>query len=113
MHEMSICEGVLQIMEDEAKRHAFERVTKIRLEIGALAAVEPEALRFSFDVVTRGSVAEGAELEILDLEAAAWCFDCSESVPIKSRVDDCPKCEGSRLKPTSGDELRIKDMEVK
>ena len=112
MHEMSICEGILQILEDEAKRHVFTRVSKVRLEIGALAAVETEALLFSFDVVTRGTVADGAELEVLDVEAKAWCFDCCETVLIASRLDDCPACKGSRLKATSGDELRIKDLEV-
>ena len=112
MHEMSICEGVVQVLEEEAVRSDFRRVSKVRLEIGALAAVEPEALMFSFDVVARGTIADGAVLEILNVEAAAWCFDCCETVPIASRLDDCPTCKGSRLKPTSGDELRIKDLEV-
>ncbi|MEL6977832.1 MAG: hydrogenase maturation nickel metallochaperone HypA [Pseudomonadota bacterium] len=112
MHEMSLCEGVLQILEDEARRHDFKKVSKVRLEVGALAVVEPDALRFSFDVVMRGTVAEGAQLEIVNVDAEAWCFDCCDTVPIASRLDDCPRCNGSRLKPTRGDELRIKDLEV-
>lgn len=112
MHEMSLCEGVVQILEQEAERHAFERVTKVRLEIGQLAAVETEALRFSFDVVARGTLAEGAALEILPVPGSGWCFDCSQTVPIASRLDDCPLCGGSKINPTGGDELRIKDLEV-
>lgn len=112
MHEMSLCEGVVQILEDEARRHRFSGVTRVRLEIGALAAVEPEAMLFCFDAVTRGTLAEGAVLEIVPVAATAWCFDCSRSVPIASRLDACPLCGGDRLKPTTGDEMRVKDMEV-
>jgi hydrogenase nickel insertion protein HypA len=67
MHEMSLCESILQICEDEARRQGFKRVTRVRLEIGRLSGAEPEAMRFSFDAVTRGSLAEGAVLEIIDM----------------------------------------------
>ena len=60
MHEMSLAEGVLQIVEDAARSQGFSQVTAVRLEIGRLSSVEPEALRFCFDVVVRGSLAEGA-----------------------------------------------------
>ena len=60
MHEMSLCESILQIIEDEAQRHGFHRVTRVRLEIGRLSGVEIEAMRFGFDAVTRDSVADGA-----------------------------------------------------
>lgn len=112
MHELSICESVLQVLEQEAAVHGAERVIGVRLEIGRFAGVEPEALRFGFDVVTRGTVAEGARLEILDVPGRAWCFDCSDTVPVAARHDCCPRCNSSRLQSVSGDELRIKDMEV-
>jgi hydrogenase nickel incorporation protein HypA/HybF len=65
MHEMSLTQGVLEIIESASHREGFSRVRTVWLEIGTLAAVEPEALRFCFDVVTRGSCAEGARLEIV------------------------------------------------
>ena len=46
MHEMALCRGVVRIIEEQAKTHAYTRVKTVRLEIGPLAAVEPEALRF-------------------------------------------------------------------
>ena len=64
MHEMSLAEGVLQLVEDGARANAATGVTAVWLEIGALAQVEVEALRFCFDAVTRGTVADGARLEI-------------------------------------------------
>jgi hydrogenase nickel incorporation protein HypA/HybF len=57
MHEMSLCQGMVQIIEEKAKAHAYTRVRTVRLEIGPLATVEPEAMRFCFDAATRGTLA--------------------------------------------------------
>ena len=71
MHELSLAEGVLQVIEDAARIQAFSRVTVVFLELGEHAAVERESLAFCFDVVTQGSIAEGARLEILDLPGSS------------------------------------------
>jgi hydrogenase nickel incorporation protein HypA/HybF len=112
MHEMSLCESVLQIMEAQARSQGFSRVHRVRLEIGALAGVELEAMRFGFEVVTRGTLADGAVLEIIELPGRAWCLECSRQVAVDRRYDPCPGCGGYSLRVTGGDELRIKDLEV-
>ncbi|MBL8563288.1 MAG: hydrogenase maturation nickel metallochaperone HypA [Gemmobacter sp.] len=112
MHEMSLCEGIRKIVEDQARQHGFARVTTLRLEIGRFAGVEKPALAFAFDVVMRGSPAEGARLEMLDLPGRAQCFDCGVAVEIDHRLAPCPLCGGGKLLPEGGDEMRIKDMEV-
>lgn len=112
MHEVSICEGILGVIEDQARQHGFSAVRRITLEIGAFAGVEKSALRFGFDAVMRGSVAEGARLEIIDLPGRARCYDCMETVEIMDRLACCPRCGGARMLPEGGDEMRIRDMEV-
>ncbi|KEO55985.1 hydrogenase maturation nickel metallochaperone HypA [Thioclava pacifica] len=112
MHEMSIAEGIRGVIEDSARANSFDRVTRVRLEIGRFAGVETDALEFAFDVVMRGSVAEGAELQIIDLPGKALCYDCAEIVEIEHRLDPCPKCGGGKLLAQGGEEMRIKDMEV-
>lgn len=112
MHEMSLCEGILQVLEEQAKDQRFVKVCRVRLEIGALAGVEVEALRFGFDVVTRDTLAENAVLEIIALPGQAWCLGCSQPVAVAQRFDACPSCGSYQLQITSGDELRIKDLEV-
>lgn len=112
MHEMSLCESILQIIEDEAQQQGFVRVTRVRLEIGRLAGAVPEAMMFGFDAVTRGSLAEGARLEILDVPGRAWCMACACEVEIDNRFDACPHCGGFQLQVTGGEQLRIKDLEV-
>lgn len=112
MHEMSLCEGIRSIVEDQARAHGFSAVTVLRVEIGRFACVEKEALAFAFDAVMRGSPAEGAQLEMIDLPGRAMCYDCVTEVEIEERLAPCPRCGGGRLMPVAGDEMRIKDMEV-
>ncbi len=112
MHEMSICESLLQIIEEQAAQHGFSKVLRVRLEIGPLAGVETEALRFCFDAVCRDSVAEGAELEIIAPPVTGWCMDCAQQVDVRERFGPCPRCGGHRVHVEGGRELRIMDLEV-
>ena len=112
MHEISICEGILQVIEDQAVAQNFSEVKSIRLELGPMAGVELEALRFSYDVVTRGTIADNSRLDIIQLPVNAWCLPCGEPVDVKQRFDPCPKCGSYQVQINGGDELRIKDMEV-
>lgn len=112
MHEMALCEGIRCIVVDQAAERNFARVKTLRLEIGALACVEKGAMEFAFDIVMRGSPAEGATLQFIDLPAKAKCFDCTSEVEVETRLDHCPKCNSAKLLPLGGDEMRIKDMEV-
>ena len=112
MHELSICESILSIIDERSKAEAFSKVNRVRLEIGPFSCVEMEALRFSFDVAASGGIADGALLELIEMPANGWCSACSKTVPVKERYDPCPTCGNYGVKITGGDELRIKDLEV-
>ena len=112
MHEMSICESILGVLKDQAREQKFDRVKRVCVEVGPLAGVEIEALKFGFDVVMRGSLAEHAVLDIIETPARAWCFACGMTVIIAERYDPCPGCGSHQLQVTSGEELRIKELEV-
>lgn len=112
MHEMSLCAGIVSLLEEQARVHDYTRVKTVWLEVGELAAVEVEALRFGFDVVTRDTVAEGAELEIIDVPGAARCVPCGATVATHRRFDACPRCGSYQLQITAGEELRVKELEV-
>ncbi len=112
MHEMSLAEGVLQVIEDSARANGFTRVKTVWLEIGALAGVEVEAMRFCFDAVVKGTLADGTRLEIIETEGQGWCMPCSKTVPISQRYDPCPHCGGYQIQPTGGLELKVRELEV-
>jgi hydrogenase nickel incorporation protein HypA/HybF len=112
MHEMSLVEGVLQIVEDTARSHGFTRVSAVWLEVGQLACVEKEALRFCFDAVMSDSIAAGARLEIIDVAGQGRCMQCHASMPIAALYEACPQCGGYRIEVTGGDGMRVKELEV-
>jgi hydrogenase nickel incorporation protein HypA/HybF len=112
MHEMSIAEGILQLLEETARKEQAQRVTVVVLEIGQLASVEVESLRFCFDAVVQGSVAHGARLEIIETPGQGWCLDCNQSVPLTEKLSGCPLCGSFRVQVTGGTEMRVKELEV-
>lgn len=112
MHEMSLAEGVLQLVEETALRERAQRVKLVVLEIGRLSSVEPEALKFCFEAVTHGSIAQGARLEVLDVPGAGWCMPCGETVPMTENYCACPKCGSYQVQPTDGTEMRVKEIEI-
>ena len=97
MHEMSLAESVLRIIEDAARTQNFQHVRTVVLEIGKLSAVEAEAMRFCFDAVTRGSIAEGAQLEIIETPGAGRCTVCGMMLALQEQYGLCPECGSPRL----------------
>jgi len=112
MHEMSLCAGIVEVLEEQARVQDYSRVKTVRLEIGELAGVEIEALRFGFDVTTRGTLAHGAVLEMIRLPGIARCLHCQCSAETCQRFDPCPRCGSYRRQITAGEEFRIKELEV-
>lgn len=112
MHEMSLAESVREIVQDTAAANGAVRVKLVRLEIGRLAQVELESMRFAFDVVKRGSLAEDAALDIVEADGTAWCMACSTAVVITQRGDACPNCSSYQLQVTGGDRMRVMDIEI-
>lgn len=112
MHEMSLCENILQIIEQQAEAQHFRKVKTVWLEIGALAGVEIEAMRFCFEVVVQGSLADKARLEMISVPGRAWCLQCHQNVGVQQRFDACPLCGGYQLQVNDGEQMRIKELEV-
>lgn len=112
MHEMSIAEGIVQVLEEQARVQNYSRVKAVWLEVGPLAMIETEALEFCFEAVTRGGLAAGATLNIIKIPGEAFCMQCLKTVPVEKRYDSCIECGSHQLQITQGEEMRIKELEV-
>ncbi|MBV8680859.1 MAG: hydrogenase maturation nickel metallochaperone HypA [Aquitalea sp.] len=112
MHEMSLAEGIIQLLEDQAATQEFRRVKQVWLNIGELAGVEAEALAFCLDVVSRDTLADGAVFHFARQPGQGWCLACSQSVAIHARFDACPLCGKHQVQVTGGDEMRVSELEV-
>jgi hydrogenase nickel incorporation protein HypA/HybF len=112
VHEMSLVESLVELVEDERRKQDFSRVRMIRLRVGTLGHAEPEALRFCFDAITSGTIADGARLEIETVPGEGWCSHCRRTVPLEDRFAACRLCGIAQVRMTAGDELRLAEMEV-
>ncbi len=108
MHEMGLTQSIVAIVAEQARGRKVKRVT---LEIGRLAAVMPDAIRFCFDVVAQGSALDGAVLDIIEIPGRAHCLDCGSEVMLVDIVGRCG-CGSRNLERLAGDELNIKSMEL-
>lgn len=113
MHEVGIMEAALGAVLNQARAHGARSVQRIVLRIGSLAGVEPEALRFAFDVVTRDTIAAGAELQILDVPARAYCGACAaEFYAEGGAIFSCPRCGRLSGEIRQGRELELTRIEM-
>ena len=109
MHELGLAQQVVEIC---AAASGGDRITRIVLEIGRLSAVLPDAMRFCFDAVTEGTVAEGAVLEIVEIPGLGRCRACGRETEVDRPFARC-ECGETDFEWLAGDELRIKAMEVR
>ncbi len=105
--------SIVESLEATAKENNYQGIDKVWLEIGPFSGVEIRALEFSFEVVTRDTIAHKAELEIIQTQGQAWCFNCNKIVIIEQRYDACPVCDLSQLTVSGGEELKIKQISIK
>ncbi len=112
MHEMSLAEGILQLVEETARREQAQCVKTVVLEIGQLASVEVSALEFCFAAVAAGGPASVARLVIVDVAGAGVCQECGRTVAMETLFGVCPDCGSHRLETTAGTEMRVREIEI-
>jgi hydrogenase nickel incorporation protein HypA/HybF len=108
MHELAITESMVAAV---AEAVGVARVARVRLQVGRLAGVVPDALQFCFEACARGTMLEGAALQIDEIPARGRCRACGAEIAMISFVDTCA-CGCIEVELVSGQELRITQVEV-
>lgn len=111
MHELSIAQSLLDIVLEESERHGLKKVIAIRLQVGEMAAVVPDALNFCFESLSERTVAAGATLQIETLPVVARCSQCRISFEVENQNFVCPQCGYPALELVSGRELSVVGIE--
>jgi hydrogenase nickel incorporation protein HypA/HybF len=112
MHEFSICKSLIEIIEKEAMPYGGAKVVTVRLRIGELSGVVPNALRFAFEVLSKGGITEGASLLIEDVPLEIYCRACKTAATVDEPFLICPHCQSSEVEMIGGRELEIREMEI-
>lgn len=112
MHELWLCNRLLEIIQEQMMNQTYSRVKVINLEMGELTAVDKSALLFSFDVASKGTIAENGCLKFIVIPAKAWCEYCQKEIHIKQTYQACEFCNNYSLRIMGGEEFRIHSIEV-
>ena len=112
MHELSVTEGILKICLDEEKKHNFKKVKNIKIKVGELTGLIPSCISYYFDIVSKNTVAEGAEIKVEKIPVIIYCNDCDYKGELEERKYDCPSCKGNNYKIIGGKEFYLDTMEV-
>ena len=119
MHELSMAQGILNAVLETAEANDAIKVTDMVIEIGKLAMLNPEQLKFMLGVLCKDTIAENAEIVIEDVDVEIKCYNCDfEGI---ADVDDsdhyapmilCPKCESHRVEVLNGSDVTVKNISI-
>ena len=113
MHELSIAHGLVETVVDALADKPDLRVTVVNLQLGVLAGVEEESLRFCFDIATADTRLAGSRLAIEHVAARAYCATCSTDVtPTPPQWYRCPVCGTVCAQLSAGREMQVTSVEV-
>ena len=114
MHELPITQSLLEIVLRHAERAGASRITGIDLALGVFTNYVSDSIQFYFDIISRGTPAEGAILHIHRIPATCYCWDCGQNFTWGERIlpVECPHCKGAASQFTGGDEFYVESMEV-
>jgi hydrogenase nickel incorporation protein HypA/HybF len=111
MHEMGIALEIYRVCRETAEAHGGGRIERVRMEIGELAAVEPDLLKFAWQAAIDGGPDAGAVLDVSWCRALQRCAACGEEKRHGegSWLRICPDC-GMPLEVSGGDQLDVVDI---
>lgn len=112
MHEISLAEEVLRIIEESSVQEGFVQVRSFTLEVGQLAGVDPQALSFALEHVGSGSIIQGAKIDFQPLPGSGYCASCKMRVPLDFALAPCHQCGQQPLAKLKGNDLRLLHLDV-
>ncbi len=114
MHEYSIVQSLIDLIEENAKKHDAKSVKKVVVKIGVLSGVEPHLLEIAFDTFKEGTVCEKATLEMNIQPIVVRCRSCERVSEFeKNRLFfECPHCKEVDLEVLDGEDMLLMSLEM-
>jgi len=113
MHELSVTESLLDIALKHARNAKAAHITDIYLVIGQLASVIDDSVQFYWDIISKDTIAEGAELHFKRLQTEFVCKECKYQYQPIEKDFSCPSCASSNIEILTGREFYVESIEIK
>ncbi len=112
MHELSVTQSLLEIALRHAAQHRASRVTELHIVLGQLSSIVDDSVQFYWDIVSEGTICDGARLCFDRTPAALRCSDCNHTFSLEPQLAACPACGSARLQVTAGEEFRLESIDI-
>ncbi len=112
MHEFSVAQSLLSLVEECVRRQRARRVTEVIVRVGVLSGVEPELLRTAFEALKEGTVAESARLVLETERLSVRCRECSAESEKEELSVLCPACGSPNTEVIRGEDLLLVSLEM-
>jgi hydrogenase nickel incorporation protein HypA/HybF len=112
MHEYAVTVNMVNIVLEEAQKAGAGKVTEIRIVIGDLSTIIDESVQMYFDIISEGTIAQGAKLHFRRVPAEFKCRSCSLVFEKPKKGFNCPQCGSLGISTGAGKEFYIESIEV-
>ena len=112
MHELAVTESILKIAVQHATQANAVRVTSLYLVIGQLSSIVDDSVQFYWDMLSEGTLCEGARLHFERRPAMLKCLDCDQTYALSGELTDCPNCHSVHIKVMTGEEFFVESIEI-
>lgn len=112
MHELPVTQALLKIALDQAQAAQAARITGIYIEVGELSSYVDDSVQFYWDIISQGTIAEGARLHFERIPLEMQCRQCQARYHPDGESFRCPKCGSNDVAVTAGDALNLVALDV-
>ena len=112
MHELAITEQILHLALHHAKEANARQVTDLHLQIGELATIIDDSVQFYWDIISQGSLCQGATLHFHHTSARFHCLDCNQDYALANELTACPYCQSIHVQIVSGQEFQLTSIDI-
>ena len=112
MHEYSIVQSLIDLAEENAKKHNAKKVTKIEVKVGVLSGVEIPLLQTAFDTFKEGTICNDALFNIISQPIIIKCKECKKENQLKKNEYVCPECSSQNLEVLDGEDMYLMSLEL-
>lgn len=112
MHEMSVAQNIVEIVEQHLPDEPNVKVASVRIRIGELSGIVPDSLEFCFSAITTNTALDGARLSMEFVPIQIHCKSCHETTTLTTLIFMCTTCGNSDLEITGGNELQVVEIEL-
>lgn len=112
MHELSVTESILEIAVRHARDASAVKINDLYLVIGDLASIVDDSVQFYWDIISQGTLAEGARLHFERVPAMMCCQDCEAEFQPEAGTLSCPKCGGIHLQVLAGEQFYLSAIDI-